>query len=330
MNAADPAAVAEMTSSSLASLPIVDIQGLQSIDKAARAKVVETIRAACLDKGFFYCVGHGVSPDLVKEVFAQSARFFALPMEEKLKVDKALSRANRGYEPLRGQTLEPGTPPDLKEGFYLGIDIEPDDERALRHFNAGPNLWPAGMPEFQEVTLRYFAVLQDLAAVLLEGIALSLDLPGNFFDPLKIDPLATLRLLHYPPQPANPAPGEKGCGAHTDFGGITILMQDGVGGLQVWDHDGERWLDAPPLPGAFIVNLGDLIGRWTNDLYRSTLHRVINSSGKERYSVPFFFSGNPDHRVACIESCLREGEEPKYEPVTVDEHIRRRYEKSYK
>lgn len=329
MSSGSEPVIAVDSHSSLANLPIVDISGLKG-DATARAEVVATIRAACLDKGFFYCVGHGVPAELISEIFGQAEHFFALPMEEKLKVDMARSAANRGYEPLRGQTLEPGMPPDLKEGFYLGIDIAADDERAARHFNAGPNQWPERLPEFRTVTLRYFDVMREVAADLLDGIALSLDLDGDFFDPLKVDPLATLRLLHYPPQPANAEPGEKGCGAHTDFGGITILLQDGVGGLQVWDHDGEKWLDAHPMPGAFIVNLGDLIGRWTNDRYRSTVHRVINSSGRERYSVPFFFSGNPDHLVECIASCLHYGEEPKYPPVTVDEHMRHRYKLSYK
>ncbi|EXS71219.1 isopenicillin N synthase family dioxygenase [Sphingobium sp. Ant17] len=329
MNHSDPAPV-HIAPSSLANLPVVNISGLLGGDAVARAEVVATIRAACLDKGFFYCVGHGVPPQIIAEIFREAERFFSLPMEAKLKVDKALSRANRGYEPLRGQTLEPGMPPDLKEGFYLGIHVDADDHRASRHFNVGPNLWPESLPEFQAVTTRYLDIMQELAVVLLGGIALSLDLPGDFFDPLKVDPLATLRLLHYPPQPANSAPGEKGCGAHTDFGGITILLQDGVGGLQVWDHDAATWLNAHPIPGAFIVNLGDLIGRWTNDRYRSTVHRVINSSGRERYSVPFFFAGNPDHRVECIKTCLSNGELAKYPPVTVDEHMRRRYEMSYK
>ncbi len=310
-------------------LPIVDVSGLRRGSLQTRQAAVAAIRAACLDKGFFYCVGHGVDPELMRKVFEQSARFFALPEQDKLALGKDLSPANRGYEPIRGQTLEPGMPPDLKEGFYIGIHVEDTDERARRHFNTGPNVWPSGLAGFRETMLAYFDAMLSLSSTLLEGLAQSLDLREDFFDDLQRDPLATLRLLHYPPQPANPEPGEKGCGAHTDFGGITILMQDDVGGLQVWDHDTQNWIEGMPVSGAFVVNLGDLIGRWTNDRYRSTIHRVINRSGRERYSVPFFFAGNPDHLVECIPSCLSPGDTPKYRPVTVDTHMRQRYAGSY-
>jgi len=311
------------------SLPIVDVTALRIGDDAQKAATVAAIRSACLDKGFFYCIGHGVDPALMRRVFEQSAAFFALPESDKLALSKDNSRANRGYEPMRGQTLEPGMPPDLKEGYYIGIDIDIDDERSSRHFNTGPNVWPSDMPVFQSVMLSYFDAMLSLSRVLLDGLAQSLDLPTTYFEQLHRDPLATLRLLHYPPQPANPEPGEKGCGAHTDFGGVTILMQDDVGGLQVWDHDTQGWIEGTPVAGAFVVNLGDLIGRWTNDLYRSTIHRVINQSGRERYSVPFFFAGNPDHIVECIPSCLGPNETPKYRPVTVDAHMRQRYAGSY-
>lgn len=311
------------------SLPIVDLSGLRGSDRDARAQTVATIRKACLDKGFFYCVGHGVDPALAGEVFVESARFFSRPMDEKLVADKKHSHANRGYEPLRGQTLEPGMPPDLKEGYYIGVDSPAGDQRAQRLINVGPNVWPSEQPAFQAVMTRYFDAMAELSAIILEGIALSLGLAADYFSDFCVDPLATLRLLHYPPQSANAQPGEKGCGAHTDFGGITILMQDDVGGLQVWDHDAGTWLDARPIEGAFIVNLGDLMGRWTNQRYRSTLHRVINSSGRERYSVPFFFSGNHDYEIACIENCLAEGEQPKFSTVTVDAHIRQKYAETY-
>jgi isopenicillin N synthase-like dioxygenase len=217
----------------------------------------------------------------------------------------------------------------LKEGYYVGIETPADDERAKRLINVGPNVWPDGQPEFQPVMLRYFDAMSDLASLIMEGIALSLNLDNGYFQTFCANPLATLRLLHYPPQPANPQPGEKGCGAHTDFGGITILMQDSVGGLEVWDHDEGAWIQAEPLAGGFIVNLGDLMERWTNQRYRSTVHRVINRSGKERYSVPFFFSGNHDYLISCLPGCLEKGEKPRFPPVTVDAHIRQKYAETY-
>ena len=311
------------------SLPIVDVESLLCGSARDVTGAVGAIRSACLDKGFFYCVGHGIGAELRGAVFRQSEAFFSLPESEKLKVDKRQSRANRGYEMLRGQTLEPGTPPDLKEGYYIGAEVSDDDPRAARLINVGPNVWPEALPDFRAVMDSYFFEMTALASVLLRGLALSLDLPGDHFSEFERDPLATLRLLHYPPQPVVTASGEKGCGAHTDFGGITILMQDDIGGLQVWDNGSQAWIDAPPIPDAFIVNLGDLMGRWTNDRYRSTLHRVINVSGRERYSVPFFFSGNHDYQIECLPTCRVAGQDPKYPSTTVDEHIRRMYARTY-
>jgi isopenicillin N synthase-like dioxygenase len=312
------------------SLPVIDIGDLKSPELAKRRKVADNLRAACVDKGFFYISNHGIAEELVAEVLAQAECLFALPAEQKATLNKSLSRASRGYEPMKGQTLEAGTPPDLKEGFYIGPEHGADDPRVLTgKFNHGPNQWPSDLPGFRSVMDRYFEAMVALSQSLMRSLALSLDLPENHFDDFSEDPVATLRLLHYPPQPSSAEPNQKGAGAHTDFGGLTLLKQDKVGGLQVFDQTSGRWVYAPPLPGTYVVNLGDMIARWTNDRYRSTLHRVVNTSGRERYSIPFFFSGNPDHRVECIPSCLAAGEAPKYSPTTVEAHLRDMYRKTY-
>lgn len=310
-------------------LPIIDVSALRVGDADARRAVGREFRRACLDLGFMYVVGHGVDRALRADVLAQSAAFFAISDEKKLAIDMSLSPYNRGYEPLGGQTLEDGAPPDLKEGFYIGEEISLDHAR-LREgsFNLGPNQWPADLPGFETTMMTYYAEMLALGETLMRGIALSLGLEEDYFADFCRDPLTALKLLHYPPQPANPDPGEKGCGAHTDFGGITMLMQDDNGGLQVLGKDG-RWLHARPVPDAYVVNLADMISRWTNDMYRSTLHRVINVSGKERYSVPFFFSGRPAHEVVALDCCLADGETPKYPPTTVEQHMRDMYARTY-
>ncbi len=311
------------------SLPVVDVSGLSASDPAARRAVGSVLRDVCLDKGFFYCSHHGIPAGLIDAVFAEAEAFFAQPLDVKMRQEQSLSTCNRGYEVLGGQTLEAGGMPDRKEGYYIGVELPEDDPRVQAgRFNRGPNLWPSDMPGFKPVMDAYFAAMLDLGERLMRGIALSLDLPEHHFAGFCRDPLATLRLLHYPPRRAD-APDEKGAGAHTDFGSLTLLLQDDVGGLQVYDHASDGWIAAEPIPGTFVVNLGDMIARWTNDTYRSTLHRVINESGRERYSVPFFFTGNPDSEVRCIPTCLAPGEQPKYPPVTIEEHLQAMYKKTY-
>lgn len=313
-----------------ATLPVIDISGLSSSSPEKRAAVGEALRQACLDKGFFYCAGHGIPQGLIDAAFAESRAFFERPIEEKLTVDKVHSFCNRGYEHMRGQTLEAGAPADLKEGYYIGPDLPMDDPRVVAgRFNRGPNQWPADQPGFRPVMMAYFAAMTDLGERLMRGMALSLGLPENHFDAFVREPLGTLRLLHYPPQPKDAAPNEKGAGAHTDFGGLTLLLQDDAGGLQVHDSASDSWIHADPIPGTFVVNLGDMIARWTNDRYRSTLHRVVNESGRERYSIPFFFVGNPDHVVECLPNCLSAGEQPKYSVTTVEDHLKAMYQRTY-
>ena len=316
--------------SSADTLPVIDLSPM--LGGAAQDKVAVglALREACEHTGFFYVSGHGIDPALIQRVFAQSQQFFAQPMDAKLETDKAQSTANRGYEKLGGQTLEPGMPPDLKEGFYIGEELAADhpNVRAGR-FNQGPNQWPAQLPDFKLAMQDYYTAMLALSERIMAGLALSLELPEDFFADFCTEPMCTLRLLHYPPQPEQPLPGEKGCGAHTDFGGITILLLDDKPGLQVWNARDESWIDAPPIPGAFVVNLGDMIARWTNDLYRSTLHRVINTSGAERYSVPFFYSGASAHEVRCLPGCLAAGEVPKYPATTVEQHLQDMYRRTY-
>ena len=306
-------------------LPVIDVSGLASDDLAARRAVARELRAACLDKGFFYIANHGVPTPLVDTLLENAARFFDLPEDEKLALDLARSPCSHGYEPLKRQTLEAGAPADLKEGFYMGREARPGE--SPRHF--GPNQWPRDLPGFEAAMQAYYRAMGTLAARLMRGLALSLDLEEEYFAGFCQAPFARLRLLHYPPQPPGAGPGEKGAGAHTDFGGVTILRQDDCGGLQVFDNASGGWIHADPMPDTFVVNLGDMVARWTNDRYRSTLHRVVNVSGRERYSIPFFFHGNLGHVVECLPSCRDADASARYPTTTVEAHFREKFGSSY-
>jgi isopenicillin N synthase-like dioxygenase len=303
-------------------LPVFDVRALDAGEKIAE------LRQACQGTGFFYIADHGIDPALIDAAAEQMRLFFAQPLEQRLAVALSKSTCNRGYEPMLAQILEPGMPPDLKEGFYVGNDHGPDHPYVRAgYFNQGPNQWPLDLPTFKPAMEAYFAAMESLATRLMRAMALSLNLPADHFAAFCDQPVSILRLLHYPPQPGNPKPGEKGCGAHTDWGCLTLLWQDQNGGLQV-QVDNE-WIEAPPLPGTFVVNIGDMFARWTNDLYRSTLHRVINRSGTERYSMPFFFEGSPGHPVEVLPVCVANGAAPLYPPTTVSDHLQGMYRKTY-
>lgn len=314
-----------------ATLPVIDVSGLSSSKPEDRMAVAKALREACVAHGFFYCAGHGIPQGLMDAVFAETKRLFALPVEDKLNLEKSKrSTCNRGYEILGGQTLEAGAPPDRKEGYYIGLELtENHPSVKAGRFNRGPNVWPQDLPGFRPTMVAYYAAMQELGDQLMKGIALSLDLEENYFAGYETEPLSTLRLLHYPPQRPDAPVNEKGAGAHSDWGAITLLMQDDVGGLQVFDKNDGSWIHADPVPGAFVVNLGDAMARWTNDLYKSTLHRVVNASGRERYSVPFFYDGAPDYEVTCIPTCLAPGEEAKYKPTTTEGHLMEMFAKTY-
>jgi isopenicillin N synthase-like dioxygenase len=319
----------EATRTGRSALPVIDMAGLWSSRAADRRAVGVRLNETCRDKGFFYVANHGVPEGLIDAVFAETRRFFDQPVAVKARVDKANSKYYRGYDPFRGQVLEAGTRPDLKEGFYIGLDLPEDDPRVLAgKFNHGPNQWPDDLPGFRPTMSAYVAAMLEVGARLMRGLALSLDLPEGHFIAFTRQPMVTLRLLHYPPQPADAAPGEKGAGAHTDWDALTILLQDDVGGLQV--HDASLgWVHADPIPGTYVVNLGDMLARWTNDLYRSTLHRVVNQSRRERYSVPFFLGGNPDSVVEALPGCVGPDNPSRYAPTTAEGHLREMFRQSY-
>lgn len=307
-------------------IPVVDLCG-----RDAPAE----IQKACRETGFFYVAGHGISQHLIDAQFEYARRFFALPLEEKLRLHMKNSPATAGYEPIGGQTLDsqdpaaPKAPPDLKESFYIAMELpaeHPWAQKRIRGF--GHNQWPE-LPRFKEQTLAYRAALRELGERVLALIALSLELPAEFFVPFYDMPGTTLRLLRYPPQPRAAAENQLGAGAHTDWGGVTLLAQDELGGLEVRNVEGE-WIQATPIAGTFVVNLGDLMQRWTNGVYRSNMHRVKNnSSRRDRYSIAFFYSPRPDARIECMPTCTDAAHPPKFPPCTAAEHTSEMFRRSY-
>ena len=308
-------------------IPAIDLSGF--LDGTDKRGVADRIGVACRDIGFFYVTGHGIPATRVEETFAQCRRFFALPEARKMAIHIARSRAHRGYYPLFEENTDPALTADLKEGFDIARELAADhpDVIAGKPLH-GPNQWPADLDGFRATSERYYAEMIGLANALMRAIALSLDLDEHYFAAKTDAPLAQLRMLHYPPQAGHIAHATLGCGAHTDYGCLTILAQDSIPGLQIRNAAGE-WIAAPPLPGSLVINLGDQLARWTNDLFKATPHRVINASGAERYSLPFFFDPNWDARVECLATCQDPQHPPKYEPVLAGPYLLSRFEATY-
>ncbi|CAG8260614.1 unnamed protein product [Penicillium nalgiovense] len=317
--------------------PIIDFAPFYAND-STKEDLIHQIRRACEQFGFFQLINHAIPTELQTAVLQHSSEFFNLPLEAKEKYNQATGGFNRGYERLRSQNFEKRTKGDLKEGFYLGKDLPLDDAYVVqRRFGQGPNKYPSEVPDpkgFRRVMDEYHDAMIELAVAIMQVIAHTLGLNEDFFGDFCDHPVSILRLLHYPSQEADASDLERGTkaglgiGAHTDFGAITMLLQDDTGGLQVWNNLSSEWVDVTPVPGAYVVNLGNMMMRWTNNRYLSNLHRVINISGKERYSIPFFFSGNPNHTIQCLPGCEDE-ESARYPPITVHEWMAGRYADTY-
>ena len=282
----------------------------------------DALGRACRDTGFFLLDGHGIDPGLIAEVFAQADRFFALPEAQKAALSISKNPHNRGWTWLGSERLDEGSGQiDRKEAFNVGLDLAADDPRVLagERFR-GVNVWP-DLQGFRAAMLRYFEACLTLGVALHRPIARNLELAEDWFEGSFRAPLATLRLLHYPP--ATGTAGEIGAGAHTDYGSITLLMTDAEPGLQVKPKGGD-WADVPHRPGAFVVNIADCLMRWTNDLYASTPHRV-RPPQRVRRSLAFFLDPDPE----AVISALPGTGAPKYPPVTGGDYLARRLEATY-
>jgi isopenicillin N synthase-like dioxygenase len=308
-------------------IPVVDLAPFRAGTRAGKQQVAKDIREAAEGLGFLYYKNHGVPADVVETAFAVGRRFFDLPLEAKLAVK--VNKAHRGYIPFNNAVYSAELKPNLNESFLMGLDLPADDPDVLAGVPMhGPNQWPAALPELRPALEGYFDALGALGQITLRAFALALDLDEDYFVPRFTKPMPFIRLLHYPPQIGPRAENEFGAAAHTDYGFVTILAQDDVGGLQVKRRDG-GWIEAPPVAGTFVVNIADMLMRWTNDRWVSTPHRVINASGRERYSLPFFFDPTYHTLVSCLDSCQGPDQAAKYPPITWGDYLTRRFDQTY-
>ncbi len=322
----------------LMQVPVIDIAPFRDGDAAGKAKVARQVGQACRDIGFLIISGHGIDQALIERTDAVSRKFFDLPLEDKMAVVRPAMDVTRGYIPMETEAVAASrgekTAGDLNESFMIGpVDVDPSDPydtrpEAGKHFH--PNLWPAAPDGLRETYTAYYRAMGDLAARLMRIFALALELPEAFFDD-KIDcHISRLRIRNYPEQTTPPKPGQLRAGAHSDYGSLTILKAEAnPGGLQVFNKEGE-WVDVPIMEGTYIVNLGELMARWTNDAWVSTLHRVVNppaehALGSRRQSIIFFHNPNYDADITCIPSCAGADNPPKYPPTTSGDHLRNQF-----
>lgn len=303
-------------------IPILSYADFLNDQKSA---FVGDIGHACRQSGFMLLTDHGIDQALIDAVFANATMFFALDASEKNRLSIANSKHDRGYAAIGSEKLdETSGLIDQKEAFNVGADLSPDDPRVLTGMPfRGVNQWPAGMEEFRETLMRYYGEMARLGVDIHRAIALDLGLEESYFQSMLDDPIAILRLLRYPP--SRGVEGDIGAGAHSDYGSITLLMTDGTAGLQVKPRGSDIWVDVPHVANAFVVNLGDLLMRWTNNIYVSTPHRVMPPE-RERYSIAFFLQPNPD---VVVEALPGTGDAPHCPPITSADYLHQRLTATY-
>lgn len=310
-------------------VPVVDISGFVGGSTARRSVISAQVDHACREVGFFSVVGHGVPNEVIAEAHRLALEFFDLPLDERADAEPEDVSHPYGYRPFSVESLNRSiggsAPPDLKETLNVGPirppvrprgEMTDPDERAV--FAA--NLWPSTLPALQSAIEAYYEAMAELSLTLLEVFAEALGLDSDWFGPLVDQHVCALRLAHYPALDSPAPPGSFRAGAHSDYGTLTILRLDDEPGLQV-ESDGGEWFDVNAPDGALVVNLGDLMQRWTNDRWRSTMHRVVvpaNGGSVRRLTMPFFHNANWD---ALIESIVEAGERAHYDPVVAGPYL---------
>ncbi|MCU0571250.1 MAG: hypothetical protein MUF49_32375 [Oculatellaceae cyanobacterium Prado106] len=309
-------------------IPVIDLEPAFAPD-GNLAEVAQALDKACREVGFFYIKNHHVDPEIIDRAQAAMVAFFDLPLAEKMKVYLKNSPNHRGYLPMQELASGASLRLDMQEGYEIAEDLPEDDPDFLAGNKMfGPNVYPDSLPEFRQAFDAYFEAIAHLSRTLYRVIAIALHLPADFFDDKLTKPLNRIRLICYPSLSEPFDPQTLSINPHTDFEIFTILWQNNVAGLQVLNPSGQ-WIAAPPIPGTFVVNIGDLLARWTNDLYLSTVHRVINQSGQIRYSIPMFCGPNAETEIRCFDSCQTPESPPKYAPVTAGDWTLKRVNTVY-
>ena len=312
-------------------IPVIDLGPYLADARGAADRTAGELRFALTEIGFYFIVNHGVPPGLVRDTFRQAARFHAEPRDRKLAI--RIDKHNVGYLPMRGDTLRTSTvaavtKPNLNEALFVARDLPDDhpDVVADRRFRSA-NRWPADLPGFRDTVVRYCDTMERLVQRLVRLYALALDLPLDYFDQPFREPQYKLRMTHYPPQPDAPA-DEFGIAPHTDTSFLTLLAPNEVPGLSIRTPSGD-WIDAPAIADAFVVNGGQLLQRWTNDVFLATPHRAINRSGGERYALAFFCDAAIDCPVEAVPTCVGPDRPPKYPMTSYTDYMIRYQKQTY-
>ena len=308
-------------------LPIVDMSGVREGNSQRVAQAAAEIHAAFTTVGFLYIANHGLAESVIAEALREAQGFFRQPVEKKREV--AINKRHRGFNALGDALMYEATKPDYKEFYTMGLELGEDDSDVVAGEPLrGPNNWPTDRPGLRRAMTRYYDEIGRCGADLLTCVAVSLGLDAGFFKDKYLKRLQRTQIIYYPPHPQGATPDTFGLAPHTDFGCITLLWQDQNGGLEVLERQSKQWIAAKPIPGTLVVNVGDLLGRWSNDRYASTPHRVINKSGRERFSIATFY--DPDFKAVVDPRQLGAAEaECKYEPTTSGAHILGRIERSF-
>lgn len=313
-------------------IPVIDFAPAFQGEHGGLDAVAREVRRACESVGFFYLAGHGVPGDVIDAAFEASREFHAMPLEDKMRLK--LNENNIGYLPVnqsmqRASTVHKATRPNYNESFFISHDRGADHPDAVAGTPLrGHNQWPQGHERMRAAMVRYFKTLERVGERMLPVLARALDMPAGHFAPFFANEAhINLRFLHYPPQDTED-PEQFGQGPHTDNSFFTMLARLDVPGLAVRLPSGE-WLPPPVIPGTLLVNLGNVMKRWSNDRFLSTPHGVLNDSGTDRYSIAFFYSPNKDAVIECLPSCTSPDNPPRYPPAVYRDLVLAFYNANY-